>query len=369
MSGTSYLSWRNLRKKLKSELMDIEEKISLAKKPPTEEIVTEAELKELFEAKDHPTHYIGYEISGKLHIGSLILPGYKIKDLLGAGCNCTVFLADWHAWINNKLEGDWDALKMASEYYREAFGLISPKIKIILGSDLYHNNDEYWKDVLLIGKNSTVARTSKCLPIMGRKEGESGDTSFLIYPLMQAADIKIMDIDIAHAGMDQRKAHMLARDVFPKLGWKPPVALHHSLLGGLAKPEEGEENAKMGKSKPHTCIFIHDSKAEIKQKIEKAWCPDKTVKGNGILSYVKYLIFREFESFDVERPAKYGGNISYSSYSEVERDFVSGKLHSADLKAAVADYLDRIVAPYREHFQKPAKARLLEVYNKVGITR
>jgi len=349
--------------------MDTADKIALVKREPTEEIVREEELHSLFQTKDHPNHYIGYEISGKLHIGSLILPGYKIKDLIDAGCNCTVFLADWHAWINNKLGGDWDALKIASEYYREAFSLISPKVKTVLGSDLYRHNDEYWKNVLLMGKNSTVARTSKCLPIMGRKEGDSGDTSFLIYPLMQCADIRIMDIDIAHAGMDQRKAHMLARDVFPKLGWKPPIALHHSLLGGLSKPEDGEENAKMGKSRPETCIFIHDSQQEIKQKISKAWCPDKTVENNGIMSYVRHLIFHEFDSFDVQRQSKFGGDVSYSSYNEVERDFVSGKLHAADLKSAVSDYLDRIIAPYRQHFEKPAKAKLLDIYKKVEITR
>ena len=349
--------------------MDLESRISLAKRPPTEEIVTEHELKELFETKEHPNHYIGYEISGKLHIGSLVLPGYKLKDLVEAGCNCTVFLADWHAWINNKMGGDWDALKTAGEYYREAFSLISPKLKIILGSDLYHDNDEYWRNVLLIGKNSTVARTSKCLPIMGRKEGDSGDTSFLIYPLMQAADIKIMNVDIAHAGMDQRKAHMLARDVFPKMGWKPPIALHHSLLGGLSKPEDGEENAKMGKSKPETCIFIHDSQSEIKHKIDKAWCPDKIIVGNGILSYVKYLVFREFDSFNVHRPEKYGGDVSYGSYAEVEKDFVAGKLHSADLKSATIDYLDRIIAPYRQHFEKPARAKLLDVFRNSKVTR
>ena len=349
--------------------MDVDRKIDLAKRPPTEEIVTEKGLKELFETKEHPNHYIGYEISGKLHLGSLILSGYKIKDLIEAGCNSTVFLADWHAWINNKLEGDWDALKRAGEYYREAFQLVSPKVKIALGSEHYHNNDEYWKNVIFVGKHSTLARTTKCLTIMGRKEGEVGDTSQLIYPLMQAADIKIMNIDIAHAGMDQRKAHMLARDVFPKLGWKPPVALHHSLLGGLSKPEEGEENAKMGKSKPETCVFIHDSTAEIREKIDKAWCPDKVVEGNGVLSFVKNLVFREFKSFDVSRQQKFGGDVSYSGYVEVEREFVAGKLHAADLKSAVAEYLDRIVRPYREHFEKPAKAKLLDVYRTVKNTR
>jgi tyrosyl-tRNA synthetase len=348
--------------------MDIEAKMELARRAPTEEIIMEQELRELFSTKDHPNHYIGYEISGKLHLGSLIVCGYKIKDLIDAGCNCTVFLADWHAFINNKLDGNWDALKKAGNYYREAFQLISPKIKIVVGSELYHNNDSFWKNVVMIGKHATVARVTKCLPIMGRSEGELNETSFLLYPLMQCADIKEMSIDIAHSGMDQRKAHMLARDVFPKLSWKPPIALHNSLLGGLAKPE-GSETAKMGKSMPWTCIFIHDSKAEIKEKMNKAWCPDKTVEGNPVLNYVKNIVFHDFSSFEVNRPSKFGGDVDYSSYSEVEKDYVNGKLHAADLKGAVAVYLNKIVQPYREHFEKPAKAKLLDVYNDSKVTR
>jgi len=359
--------------------MDTEKKVELVCRPPTEEVITIKEVRELFESKDKPNHYIGYEISGQLHIGSLILAGLKIKDLIEAGCKCRVFLADWHAWINNKMEGNWDKIHAAAQYYKEAFQLISPKIEIILGSDLYHNNDEFWKNLFLIAKHTTLARGTKCLTIMGRKEGEAIDIASYIYPALQVADIKEMEIDIAHAGMDQRKAHMLARDVFPKLGWKPPVALHHHLIPGLLKPEaEGyDENktmdlaisAKMTKSKPWTCLFIHDSKEELIKKMEKAWCPEKTVVGNGPLEYVKYLIFHEFRSFDVKRPAKFGGDISFDSYEEVEKEFVAGRLHPMDLKMAVVEYIDKIIAPYRKYFEKPAKAKLLDVYKETKITR
>ncbi|MEM2921170.1 MAG: tyrosine--tRNA ligase, partial [Candidatus Bathyarchaeia archaeon] len=290
--------------------MDIETRLQLIKQPPTEEIITETELRELLETNSHPQHYIGFEISGLLHIGSLIVPGLKIQDLLAAGCRCIVFLADWHAWINNKLEGNMEKIQAASEYYKEAFKLISPDIQLILGSDLYHNNDQYWKNVVQIAKRCTLHRVTRCLTIMGRKEDEKLDFAQFLYPPLQAADIKEMNVDIAHAGMDQRKVHMLVRDVFPKLGWKAPVALHNHLLPGLMKPERHgfDEDAsidlaissKMSKSKPWTCIFIHDTKQQIVDKLRKAWCPEKQIEGNAPLEYVKYIIFRKFDSFDVE---------------------------------------------------------------------
>ena len=83
--------------------MDILEKVALIKRAPTEEVVTDDELDELFKTNSSPKHYIGLEISGFLHLGSLISTGFKINDFMKAGVNCTVFLADWHTMINDKL--------------------------------------------------------------------------------------------------------------------------------------------------------------------------------------------------------------------------------------------------------------------------
>lgn len=44
--------------------MDVETKIALVKRNPICEVVTEQELRELFETNNSPKHYIGFEISG-----------------------------------------------------------------------------------------------------------------------------------------------------------------------------------------------------------------------------------------------------------------------------------------------------------------
>ncbi len=73
--------------------MDILEKVDLIERPPTEEVVTRDELVKLFKTNSSPKHYIGLEISGFLHLGSLISTGFKINDFVKAGVNCTVFFA------------------------------------------------------------------------------------------------------------------------------------------------------------------------------------------------------------------------------------------------------------------------------------
>lgn len=346
--------------------MDLESRIDLIKREPTEEVVTEEELRNLLSINARPKHYIGLEISGLLHLGSLILTGFKINDMIKANVDCTIFLADWHTFINDKLQGDWDIIRDASNYYSKAFKFFCNGVNVILGSDLYDN--DYWQDLIRFSKHITLSRTLRSLTIMGRSEKDKLDFAQLIYPPMQAVDIHALDVDIAHAGMDQRKVHMLAREVFPKLGWKVPIAIHHHLLPGLGEPTrlgldedsrlDARISSKMSKSKPWTSIFIHDDYATIRSKIRKAWCPEGMVENNPILEIARYIIFHEYDSITIERPSKYGGDVTYNNYKELEQDFIAKRLHPLDLKDNVSRYLDKIIDPVRRYL---ADERIVKV--------
>ena len=329
--------------------MDITEKVDLIQRPPTEEIVTREELVELLKTNSSPKHYIGLEISGFLHLGSLISTGFKINDFVKAGVRCKIFLADWHTLINDKLGGDWETIRKVSKYYQDAFRLVCPDAEIVLGSKLYEEKTEYWSELLRFTKHMSIARTMRTLTIMGRSEDDKKiDVAKLLYPAMQAADIHSLDVDIAHAGMDQRKIHMLVREIFPKMGWKVPVAVHHKLLPGLLKPADSDRIGKMSKSDPNSGVFIHDSDEEIRKKINKAWCEEANIENNPLLEISRSIILHQFSEVKVERPEKFGGNISYGSYAELEKDFAEKKLHPGDLKQTVGNYLVDIVSPIRE---------------------
>lgn len=332
--------------------LDITEKVDLILRPPTEEVVTQDELLELFKTNSSPKHYIGLEISGFLHLGSLISTGFKINDFTKAGVKCKIFLADWHTLINDKLGGDWETISKVSKYYQDAFKLVCPDAEIVLGSKLYQENPGYWTDLIKFTKHMTLKRTMRTLTIMGRSESdEKIDVARLLYPAMQAVDMHYLDVDIAHAGMDQRKIHMLVREIFPKMGWKVPVSIHHKLLPGLKKQgdeENGEELTKMSKSDPNSGIFIHNTDDEIKKKINKAWCDEGIIKNNPILAIAESIIFSKFNEINVERPEKFGGNVSYSNYNQLKMDFVEKKLHPGDLKQTVGNYLVKIISPIRE---------------------
>jgi len=187
----------------------------------TAEIIGADELPPLMDAGLELRHYIGFEISGKAHLGTGIMSMAKVRDLTAAGVHCSVLLADWHTWINDKLGGDRELIRrIATGYFTEAFRAsllcvdAEPgSVEFVLASDLYRDDTEYWATVIEVSKNTTLARMQRSISILGRQERESIDFAKLIYPAMQAADIFTLGVHIAHAGMDQRKAHVIARDV------------------------------------------------------------------------------------------------------------------------------------------------------------
>ncbi len=359
--------------------MTTEEKAELITRN-LEETLTKEELTKLLESGKTLRHYIGYEVSGKLHIGQGLYTLMKIKDLQDAGVHTIVFIADWHAWLNKKLDGKLEtATWIGKNYLIEAFkagaacvGEDPEKIEFILGSELYEKlGSDYWATVVRVAKATTLSRMIRSTTIMGRKESEVTDSAMLIYPSMQSADMFMMEIDLAHAGTDQRNVHIVAREAASELGYEKPVGLHAHLLQGLlaptlvTSPETGKEEmdmeaAKMSKSKPDSAIFMHDSPEEIKRKINAAYAPEGVVEFNPILDWVKHLIYYTPTTFIINRPEKWGGNLEYTSYDDLEKDYATKNLHPQDLKMAVAEWIIKKLEPVRIYFEQPARKAALE---------
>ncbi|MGA3021051.1 MAG: tyrosine--tRNA ligase [Candidatus Micrarchaeales archaeon] len=341
--------------------MDIETKLELIKAEPLEEILTEPELRQILETNDRPKHYLGMEISGMPHIGHVLFGGKKFNDFSKAGIETQFLLADWHTMANNKLGGDWDRIKKASEFYRKLYNIFCPKTKIILGSDLYKQNDEYWKTVMQISRRTTMARATRMLVIEGRSEKDTLHVSQYIYPIMQAADIWALDVDLPHAGTDQRRVHVFAKEIFRNMKFKEIVPLHHHLMPSLLEPpklsdgmskEEKVVAMKMSKSRLGSAIDILATEEEIESTLKKAWCPEGIIEENPVLLLSKYVIFPIEGKLNVERKKEYGGDIEYSTYDEIANDYRSKKLHPMDLKAATARSLIKITKPIRDAFSK-----------------
>ncbi|MEM0147375.1 MAG: tyrosine--tRNA ligase, partial [Candidatus Micrarchaeaceae archaeon] len=325
----------------------MEELIKLIYKEPTEEVLTDNKVKEYLTQGTPFKHYIGYEISGYVHLGTGPLCMSKVADFQKAGINTTIFLADYHSWINKKLGGDLSTIRrVAGSYFKEALkqslkivGGNPDDVNYVLGSELYRKaGSDYLETLLKISMNTSLSRIRRSITIMGRKEGEIIDFAQLIYPPMQVADIFALNVNLAHGGMDQRKAHVIALEIGEKVAGYKPVAVHHHLLIGMlitedvkqkilrAKREgnrelfeEGIIDIKMSKSKPESAIFIHDTPEDIERKIKKTYCPPKEIELNPVMELTKYILFRggekEFEIINVKTHERR----IYETYQELEK--------------------------------------------------
>lgn len=318
------------------------------------EVLVREELESLLAREEHPRAYIGYEPSGSFTVGQLVTLA-KVRDLAEAGFRVTVFLADWHAYINDKLGGSWERIRASGHQMEEVFrGLgIGEGVTFRWASELT-GRGEYWERVIRVAKAMSLARAKRAITIMGRKEGEEEvDASKLFYPAMQVADIFELPVELAYAGMDQRRAHVLAREVAHHYGWPVPVALHtplvSSLKGGgrMNMDDSGSLERKMSKSDPGSGIPIPSSRELIEERLQKAFCPAKEVAGNPVLELARYVVLPWEGRLKVPRPARFGGDLDLPTEEALLTTWQSGVLHPVDLKKAVTEALDLIISPLR----------------------
>lgn len=360
--------------------MDVDEKLSIVRSFAAE-IVTAEELKSLFETKTHPIAYDGFEPSGlaPLHFG--LMRAKNLKKMQEAGIHFKLYLADYFAYLNNKLGGDIDHIRESGKYFIEvwrAAGVDTSKVEIVWCKDLM-SDFSYWERFLKVGKALSLDRVKRAITIMGRKEGEAVSAGQIFYPAMQVADIFQMDIDICQLALDQRKANILAREVAHHYGWKVPVMVSHPLLLGLkgmppdlkTSDESVLMEYKMSKSDPRNSILMHDSFAQIKEKINSAYCPEKVVEGNPLFDYIdKIILDDKSDPISIERPQKFGGTFEAANYAALVAAYRKGEVHPLDLKAFVAEKLEEQIRPVREHFENNKHAKeLYDTVRQFAITR
>jgi tyrosyl-tRNA synthetase len=313
----------------------------------TQEVVTEEELADVF-ARETPRAYIGYAPTGEMHIGHFTTIR-KLADFLRAGLEVTVLVADLHAHLDDE-KSPFELLEARSDYYQAAIESMvetteadADRIEFVRGRE-FELDEPYTLDLYRMMADTTTSRAKRAGSEVVR-QSDNPKLGGLVYTLMQSLDVAALDADIAYGGIDQRGIYMLARELLPDYGYEKPICVFAPLLSGLT-------GGDMSASDPASKVSLTDSREEIREKIDDAYCPMGEVEDNGVLEYVRYLVFpfleERDEAFRVERPEEYGGELTYEDYDRLEAEFVGEKLHPADLKTAAAEHIADLVAPVRE---------------------
>ncbi|MGV8151939.1 MAG: tyrosine--tRNA ligase [Candidatus Nanoarchaeia archaeon] len=324
---------------VKIQELTIQGKLEIVKKNIAE-IISEEDLRKLLSEKKKPVVYCGYEPNGPMHLGHFVTI-LKLMDFEKAGFEVKLLLADVHAFLNRK--GNEEEIKKEVENWRKTVKAIGLNAEVVLGSD-FQFNKEYQLDVMRMAQASTINRGLRSMQEVAR-DIENATVSQLWYPLMQSVDIKHLGADVAYGGLEQRKIHMIAKDMKSVLNHEF-VAVHTPLITSLKGPGQ-----KMSKSIEGSGISVLDSYEVIKKTMNKAYCLEGDISDNPVLQLCRLIVFPKCSKIEIKRPDKFGGNVAYDSYEELEKDFAEKKLHPMDLKAAVSDYLEQIIAPIRDNWK------------------
>ena len=256
------------------------------------EILNENKLSSILKKKN-PVAYCGYEPSGQIHLGHLVTIT-KLLDLQNAGFHVKVLLADWHAWLNKK--GGWDFINEQVKLWKQGFKAAGLKNAEFVVGTSFQKKSEYLDDVMKMALSVTMNRALRSMQQVAR-DVENAKVSQVIYPLMQIADIKHLNIDLVQAGIEQRKIHALGIELFKEINYDTPVFIHTPLISSLQGP-----GSKMSSSIPESMISINDSEKNIEEKIRKSYCPEGIAEGNSILEICRLIIFPRIKSFNLKGP-------------------------------------------------------------------
>ncbi|XP_054115077.1 tyrosine--tRNA ligase, cytoplasmic isoform X2 [Callithrix jacchus] len=329
-----------------------EEKLQLITRN-LQEVLGEEKLKEILKERELKIYW-GTATTGKPHVAYFV-PMSKIADFLKAGCEVTILFADLHAYLDN-MKAPWELLELRVSYYEnvikamlESIGVPLEKLKFIKGTD-YQLSKEYTLDVYRLSSMVTQ-HDSKKAGAEVVKQVEHPLLSGLLYPGLQALDEEYLKVDAQFGGIDQRKIFTFAEKYLPALGYSKRVHLMNPMVPGLT-------GSKMSSSEEESKIDLLDRKEDVKKKLKKAFCEPGNVENNGLLSFIKHVLFPLKSEFVILRDEKWGGNKTYTVYMDLEKDFAAEVVHPGDLKNSVEVALNKLLDPIREKFNTPALKKL-----------
>ncbi|XP_054620738.1 tyrosine--tRNA ligase, cytoplasmic [Dunckerocampus dactyliophorus] len=318
-----------------------------------QEVLGEEKLKQILQERELKIYW-GTATTGKPHVAYFV-PMSKIADFLKAGCEVTILFADLHAFLDN-MKAPWDLLELRVKYYEEvikamleSIGVPLEKLKFVKGTD-YQLSREYTLDVYRLSSMVTEHDAKKAGAEVV-KQVEHPLLSGLLYPGLQALDEEYLKVDAQFGGVDQRKIFTLAEKYLPSLGYAKRSHLMNPMVPGLT-------GAKMSSSEEESKIDLLDSKEDLKKKLKKAFCEPGNIQNNGVLSFVRFVLFPLRGDFSIKRDAKWGGDKVYTAFEEVEKDFAEERIHPGDLKASVEAALNGLLEPIRKKFESAELRKL-----------
>lgn len=248
------------------------------------------------------------------------------------------------------------------------------KLEFVIGSD-YQLSPKYTMDNYRLCSILTEHDAKKAGAEVV-KQVESPIISSLLYPGLQALDEEYLGCDIQFGGVDQRKIFTFAELYLPRLGYRKRAHLMNAMVPGLA-------GGKMSSSDPNSKIDFLDAPNVVSKKIKAAYCCEGDAENNGLLSFLKAVVFPiaalqralspekpswfadtsapEGTIFSFSEEAKFGTPaMHFSAYDELHDAFARKEIHPSRLKAAMTSAINTLLRPIQDDFASAEEWKAIE---------
>jgi len=299
----------------------------------------------------NPRVYWGTATTGRPHTGYYV-PALKIAQILAAGCEVTILLADIHGFLDN-LKAPISLVESRAVWYRlvitailESVGVPTEKLQFVLGSS-YQKSPEYVMDVYRLSSLVSEHDAKKAGAEVVKQSGNA-PLSGLLYPILQVLDEEHLNCDAELGGLDQRKLFVAAKEWLPKLGYRQRAHLINPLVPSLT-------GGKMSSSDVDSKIDLLDPPEAVSKKIRKAVATPRVTDENGLLAFVEFVLLpaaalKGCKEFRVERRDGLEPLI-YTDIKQMHDDYKNDVLTPQLLKPAVSTALVSLMAPIQAAYQ------------------
>lgn len=277
------------------------------------------------------------------------LPLLKLRDFVRTGkARVTILIADVHSYLDEGFEAIPKVHERA-DYYEFVLKEMLMELKVhpmdyeIVRGSKFQMSQSYIMDLLEFTTLITVKQAQRAGTEVVKNSKKDPSLSKIIYPLMQCVDEQALEADVQLGGSDQRKIFVLSRDYASRRGRKKCSYFINPLIPSFDK--KGKMSASSASK-----LELFDDNDVIRKKISNAWCVEgnSDVTTDPVLALMKYIIFPVRGALTIEREEKYGGNVEYTSFTDLESDWVEQKLSSIDLKNNLAAFLIDLISPIRD---------------------
>ncbi|KAI0456684.1 tyrosyl-tRNA synthetase [Xylaria acuta] len=315
------------------------------------EVLNPEIIEKILDEGRNPRVYWGTATTGRPHCGYLV-PGVKLAQLLAAGCDVVVLLADIHGFLDN-LKAPIELVGHRVRYYKfaieallRACGVSTEKVEFVLGSS-YQKTPEYIMDIYKLS-SVTSEHDAKKAGAEIVKQSANTPLSGLLYPILQVLDEQYLNVDVQFGGLDQRKLFTAAKEWLPKLGYRERAHLMNDMIPGL-------HGGKMSSSDANSKIDLLDPPDVVSKKIKKAEAAPRVAEGNGLLAYVEHVFLPIAElkgkrEFVVSRERDGLEPLVYTTIAQMRSDYENDVLTPQLLKPAVTKVLVDILASIQDAY-------------------